>query len=269
MEDGIIDIVEQSDRQVLLSRLTSIKELEDNPMGVEFLHIDTCTAFTIGKIPGPSFNKIIGFRDYHIKELSTILSFYQHKSIPARFELIPSNDTARTKEILKNRGYVQKDSHQVLYQEVDDFNKDNNLNKNDYIHIRELYESEFNLYAKIYVESFHMPTFLEKSVSQNNAILRFNPEWKFYVASIEETAVGIAALHIKGSIGTLAIAATLPNYRNKGVHTKLLQRRMTDAKDAGCKLIVGQAACDSVSQRNMEKVGMRIAYTKSIWERDL
>ena len=67
----------------------------------------------------------------------------------------------------------------------------------------------------------------------------------------------------------MAIAATLPNYRKKGIHVKLLQKRITDAKDAGCKLIVGQAACESVSQRNMEKVGMSIAYTKSIWESDL
>lgn len=195
MELGMLNILEQSDRQVLLSRLTSIKEMDGNPMEVEFFHVGTCTAFIVRKIPGPSFNKVIGLRDDHINELSTILSFYRAKSIPARFEFTPSQDTAKVKEILKNKGYVKKGNHQVLCQDLNYFNKGNDSTNKDKIHIRDLYESEFDLYANIYVESFHMPYFLEKSVSQNNAILKYNPEWKFYIATIEETAVGIAALH--------------------------------------------------------------------------
>jgi GNAT superfamily N-acetyltransferase len=75
----------------------------------------------------------------------------------------------------------------------------------------------------------------------------------------------MAALYVHQDIGYLALAATRPTYRNRGCHKALLQARITLAANKGCTCIAGQAAFGSASQQNMEKIGLRIAYTKALW----
>lgn len=57
----------------------------------------------------------------------------------------------------------------------------------------------------------------------------------------------------------------MPELRNNGVHGELIVRRLKQAQKAGCNLVVGQAAYGSASHRNMERAGMKVAYTKAIW----
>ena len=76
---------------------------------------------------------------------------------------------------------------------------------------------------------------------------------------------GIGVLFQYDGIGTLAASATVPEFRNKGVHSALISKRLEKARQLNCNLIVGQAAYGSVSQRNMERVSMKIAYTKGVW----
>jgi hypothetical protein len=44
---------------------------------------------------------------------------------------------------------------------------------------------------------------------------------------------------------------------------------MADAADAGCDLIAAQTGNGTASQRNMERLGMRVAYTKAEFYRRL
>ena len=110
-----------------------------------------------------------------------------------------------------------------------------------------------------------MPAFLKSGVAQNNEVLYNIKNWKFYLASYQKEPAGIGALFIKDGIATLAAAATLLNIRNKGIHSALLKQRIYQANLQKCDLIVGQAKFGSVSQNNMERVGLSIAYTKEIW----
>jgi GNAT superfamily N-acetyltransferase len=110
-----------------------------------------------------------------------------------------------------------------------------------------------------------MPAFLKNGVAQNNEILYDNKNWTFFLASYENMPAGIGVLFIKDRIATLAAAATIPELRNIGIQSALLKHRIHQAKLQECDLIVGQAKFGSVSQNNMERVGLKIAYTKAIW----
>ncbi|SET01058.1 Predicted acetyltransferase, GNAT superfamily [Oceanobacillus limi] len=112
-----------------------------------------------------------------------------------------------------------------------------------------------------------MPSFLKEFVAVNNKVLHNKAGWRFYIAYVDKIPAGIGVLFRKGAFGMLAASATVPEFRNKGVHRALINRRVEDAKDMGCSFMVGQAAYGSVSQSNMEKAGMNITYTKSIWVR--
>ena len=84
-----------------------------------------------------------------------------------------------------------------------------------------------------------------------------------------QLAGGAGGLIIKErKMAALFGASTLAEFRNRGVQTALLHLRLKLASDAGCELAVVVASPGSTSQRNAERAGFRLAYTKAILMRD-
>ena len=62
--------------------------------------------------------------------------------------------------------------------------------------------------------------------------------------------------------------ATLPTFRRRGVQTALIALRLLEAARAGCEYAVVSTHPGSGSQRNMERRGFRLAYTKTVMMRE-
>lgn len=62
-------------------------------------------------------------------------------------------------------------------------------------------------------------------------------------------------------------AATLPQFRNRGVHNALFQARLRAAAGGECQWAVVCTLPGSASQRNAERNGFRLAYTKVAMQR--
>jgi hypothetical protein len=92
------------------------------------------------------------------------------------------------------------------------------------------------------------------------------PGWHLYLACVEKTPAGTALLHVQDQTASFPAATTIPSFRGRGCQSALLRQRMVDAVRAECILLVGQTGVGTVSQHNMERVGMKIAYTKAIWK---
>jgi len=58
-------------------------------------------------------------------------------------------------------------------------------------------------------------------------------------------------------------AGTLNAYRGRGLQTAMLQRRMQAAAEAGCEYAVIITQGGTTSQRNAERLGFRVAYSKA------
>jgi len=65
----------------------------------------------------------------------------------------------------------------------------------------------------------------------------------------------------------LAGGATVPEARRKGAQRALLNARLRHAVKAGCHIAAMGAQPGSTSQRNAEREGFRIAYTRTKWSR--
>jgi GNAT superfamily N-acetyltransferase len=70
-------------------------------------------------------------------------------------------------------------------------------------------------------------------------------------------------------IVVLYIDSCLPSARGKGVHKALILERLRIAKDRGFDLACATAREGSISGRNMEKAGLRKAYSINIYTKDL
>jgi GNAT superfamily N-acetyltransferase len=67
-----------------------------------------------------------------------------------------------------------------------------------------------------------------------------------------------------GDDAYLAMAGTLPEFRGRGSQAALIHARIGAAAAAGCDLVVATAAFPSSSHRNLERCGLRTAYTKPV-----
>ena len=86
-----------------------------------------------------------------------------------------------------------------------------------------------------------------------------------FCAELDGTPVATGALRCDGGVALFAGASTIPEARNQGAQRALLDARMSHAAQTGCDLAMMCAAPGSPSQRNAERQGFRIAYTRTKW----
>jgi acetyltransferase (GNAT) family protein len=88
-----------------------------------------------------------------------------------------------------------------------------------------------------------------------------------YFAEIDGEPIATATLRLHDGVAFLAGASTTPGARRRGAQLALLNRRLRDAVEAGCDLAMMGALPGSGSQRNAERHGFRIAYTRIKWRK--
>ena len=86
-----------------------------------------------------------------------------------------------------------------------------------------------------------------------------------YIAEIDGEPVSTAAFLMYDGVAILAGASTVPNARNQGGQTALLEARLRFARESGCTHAMMCAAPGSQSQINGQKNGFEIAYTRTKW----
>jgi MOSC domain-containing protein YiiM/GNAT superfamily N-acetyltransferase len=78
-----------------------------------------------------------------------------------------------------------------------------------------------------------------------------------FIAEINGRPVANASLHVSGKTGWLRGALTAPDVRGRGIQGALISARVEAAIEAGCDLVGAMAEPDSVSARNLQRLGMR------------
>ncbi len=84
-----------------------------------------------------------------------------------------------------------------------------------------------------------------------------------YLAWIDGQPAGGGGMSIRNKIASFFGDATLPEYRGKGVHSATIRARIADAMNAGCELMTAGTTPGSASQRNYQRLGFHVAYTKA------
>lgn len=96
-----------------------------------------------------------------------------------------------------------------------------------------------------------------------------NPAMTHFLVERAGEVIGTGSLGIHDGVALLAGASTIPSARGLGAQTMLLAARLAAARAQGCTLAVIVATPGSASQRNAERRGFRVAYTRTKWQLDL
>jgi len=87
-----------------------------------------------------------------------------------------------------------------------------------------------------------------------------------FLAEWDGVPAAAGALCWHDGVALFAGSATVPEFRRRGLQAGLLRARMRHAREMGCDLAMMVAEAGSQSQRNAERQGFRIAYTRTKWK---
>ena len=86
-----------------------------------------------------------------------------------------------------------------------------------------------------------------------------------FLAELDGSPIAAGGLQIYDTVCILAGASTLPEARRQGAQNALLRTRLEFAVEQGCKLAMMCALPGGQSQKNAQKNGFNIAYTRIKW----
>lgn len=198
-------------------------------------------------------------------ELDKIEAFFKRRNAPVFHEVSPMADPLLI-GLLDNRGYRPVELTSVMFCPLDAENEidlPNNLN----IGTRLIGKDEVELFAKTSADGWRseMPEFSDVMMqfarigAQSASALPF-------IAELDNRAIATGTLYIYDDVALLAGASTIPEGRRQGAQNALLAARLNYARERGCKIATMGALPGSQSQRNAEKNGFRIAYTRTKWQ---
>jgi GNAT superfamily N-acetyltransferase len=163
---------------------------------------------------------------------------------------------------LSGRGWVADGFENVLVRPL--FAKDRSASRlPEGIEIREVCdEDDRELWVLVAATGFSapLPPFAEQLALGQIVVRR--PGSRLFLALVDGEVAGTGELHVADGVAWLSADATLPRFRRRGVQQALQRHRLALGAEASCEIAVTESAPGGTSQRNMERAGFRVVYTR-------
>ncbi len=78
----------------------------------------------------------------------------------------------------------------------------------------------------------------------------------------------MGTLHVHGKVGLLRSGVVLPEWRGRGIQRALIAARARLAAQVGCDTVTSQAAPDTVSARNLQRMGLATVAIRDVYRLD-
>jgi hypothetical protein len=194
--------------------------------------------------------------------LDEIEAFYRKCGAPVFHEVSPLAD-ASVLPLLNARGYQPMELSSVLFRPIGN-GFDVPTPGNPGITARLIRDGEQELWAETAVRGWSDEVVADFMLDLMRGSARRAKALPF-LAELNGQPVAAGALSITDGVALLAGASTIPEARKQGAQLALLGARLRYAVERGCDLAMMCAQPGSASQRNAERHGFRIAYTRTKW----
>lgn len=190
-------------------------------------------------------------------EVDDLEEFFSFHEAPTNIELCPLADPGLI-EMLMKRGYRVLEYSNVLYHQLAEI-----PTQNADISVRIPNNYEDNLWARVVSLGF-VPMEEPEPMMMEITVTMFHSEASVpFLVELEGQPAGGGGLFIHKEIADCYGHATLQDFRGRGVQTALIQTSLAHAKKNNCELVMATTMPGTTSQRNFERQGFRIAYTRT------
>jgi hypothetical protein len=254
--------------ELLMARATEalmqpIAAQQDNGQGYAFFHRGDCVA-TLSTNPYARWTvSAYGLTGADPQAVEEALGFFQSHNVPAKVRIVPGHFSAAQADLLTSHGLRHIGFHTVLHSPLPLPHVPPAANIS-VSHVTDPAEYDIAL------DTYHRGWGLDSNPDSH--LLKIRRAWRTlecyrsYLAYLDKRPAAFAMLYSRPPFAYLSSASTIPSFRNRGLQSTLIQRRIADAVSFGCTTILGGATFDSPSRSNMMRAGLQIAYTAAIWE---
>jgi GNAT superfamily N-acetyltransferase len=192
-------------------------------------------------------------------------AFFFTRGSAAMHEVCPLAGPAAL-QLLCGQDYRPIEISNVLYQPIEDLRPHAQGN----VSVRAVGSDEAALWAGISTRAWtHEYPELEPFMRQTGELLANRDGSVCFLAEINGQPGAAGALFLHQGVALLAGAATVPELRRRGLQNALLEARLRYAHDHNCDLCMMVTEAGSNSQRNAERQGFRVAYTRIKWRKEM
>ena len=197
-------------------------------------------------------------------EMQRLENFFTERGAPVFHEVSPLAGEEMPR-FLNHRGYRPIELTSILYRPIDTDGLAERPSGG--VTVRQVGRDELDTFAKVAAEGWSHLADLGPFMLDMGRIGAYRSDAVLFFAEIDGAPIATAVLGLCGGIAHLAGASTIPSARKQGAQLALLDARLRYAAAHGCDLATMGALPGSGSQRNAERHGFRIAYTRTKWQK--
>ncbi len=201
--------------------------------------------------------------------LEAVEKAYADRGAPVQFEVSTLADPGVV-DRLTRRGYVLTGFENVLGLPLAPGRA---AQPAEGVEVRAVGSGEFDRWLDIFIDGFAAPdtqgvgsdeAFPREVLADAMRDMAGASGFSGSIAWLDGAAAGAASLRLHDGVAQLCGAATLPEFRRRGVQASLLSTRLAAAAAAGCDLAVVTTLPGSKSQQNVQRLGFQLLYARAV-----
>ncbi|MBV9074274.1 MAG: GNAT family N-acetyltransferase [Acidobacteria bacterium] len=194
--------------------------------------------------------------------LDTIEAFFQQRGATVEHEVSPFAGVPAL-ELLCWRNYRPIEISNVLVRDV----KSHGTSQEANITVRVISKNEAALWSDVSARGWtHEHPELREFLTEMGTIATQRRDGPCFLAELQGKPGAAGALCLHEGVALFGGAATVPEMRRQGLQTALMNARMCYAAEHECDLAMVVTLPGSESQRNAQRRGFQVAYTRIKWK---
>jgi hypothetical protein len=191
-------------------------------------------------------------------EIGRVEAFFRDRGAVPSIDLSPLADPGFL-AALAGRGYIVSEFNNVMARRLA------GLEIVLTARVRRALSGERELWSHTVGRGFFEQTELtDEEMEVGRAVFDMPGAFCYLAATESGEPAGGGALTVRTGLATLFADSTIPAFRRRGLHRELTSARLNEALAQGCDLATASTAPGSASQRNYERLGFEVAYTKVV-----
>ena len=235
------------------------QQILDPAVGATVREVAGGSAIFVG--PGSPLTHAVGLGMHgpvRPEELDRLEAFYRARGATVSVDLCPLAD-ASLLELLGSRGYRTAEFMNMLIRHL----TGSEIARPE-VPVRLATDGEEELWSRTVGRGFLEKDALTAEEMDVGRNIFHMPGSLCYMAFAGNQAVAAGAMSVHGGLATLFADSTTLGFRGMGLQSALIRERLRAAFATACDLAAASTLPGSVSQRNYERNGFQVAYTKAI-----
>lgn len=189
------------------------------------------------------------------REIAALEAFFRSRGAPVSVDLCPLADPGLM-EALAGRGYRPTEFNNVLVKLLAGTGIVSTPR------VRQALAGESDVWSRAVGQGFFEESELTPDEMDVGRAVFAMPGALCYLSTLDGVPAGGGALAVRDGLAILFADSTVARFRRYGLHRELISARLNEALARGCDLATASTLPGSASQRNYERLGFQVVYTK-------